>query len=357
MSPEKERELGRAMHRARTEFNSLPGPSDDSDEQTAVASMYRHLLVTIQLLASPILEHSVSAQLADLSVDTTTIHDVYDVMPKLNVLMFEIDEALRNLRPANALSRNEADRLVRNWIGVDAGYLGYPDSSRFSYPSHDDFWMNTCGVDADTKGFAGTTRECFIDTLARVSPDQQVAVLEAILERFPVIDPADPVLPSLRRPNFKMVIEGWVTRIRGTKGLGHTALLSAADEVRAALADADKLGPSRSVDRIHTAMHGYLHQLCVDATITVDSADPTMAKLLKVLRQNHPALVDGSDGAGQLAKVLQGMAQILDVLNPIRNHHSPAHPRAELLDEAEAELVCDTVRVLLRYLERRLHTA
>ena len=48
------------------------------------------------------------------------------------------------------------------------------------------------------------------------------------------------------------------------------------------------------------------------------------------------------------------MAQILDVLNPIRNHHSAAQPRNELLDAAEAELVCDTTRVLLRYLERRL---
>ena len=71
-------------------------------------------------------------------------------------------------------------------------------------------------------------------------------------------------------------------------------------------------------------------------------------------------LIAGSD-AGQIALTFDDgpnepyTSQILDVLNPIRNHHSPAHPRAELLDEAEAELVCDTVRVLLRYLERRLH--
>lgn len=354
MSPEKERELRQAIHRARTGFNRLPGPSDDPDEQTAVAATYRHLLVTIQLLASGIVPPSVRAQLAELSVDTTTIHDVYEVMPRLNVLMLEIDEALGSLGGESALTRNEIDRLVRQWIGVDGGYLGQPEFLRFSYPSHDEFWMNTCGVDADTHGFPGTTRECFIETLSRVSPNHQAAVLEAILERFPVVDPADPDLPNLRRPNFKLVIEGWITRLRGTNGLGHMALQSAARDVRAALDDADRLGPSRSVDRIHAALHGYLHQLCVDANITIESPDPTMAKLLKALRQHHPALVDGADSAEQLAKVLQGMAQILDVLNPIRNHHSPAHPRAELLDDAEAELVCDTVRVLLRYLERRL---
>ena len=65
-------------------------------------------------------------------------------------------------------------------------------------------------------------------------------------------------------------------------------------------------------------------------------------------RRHEPA------SAQHATKVLLNMAQILDVLNPIRNHHSAAHPRTDLLDDAEAELVCDTVRVLLRYLERRV---
>lgn len=354
MSPEKERELRQAMHRVRTEFNRLPGPSDDPDEQTAVAAAYRHLLVTIQLLASEILSRPLRAQLAELSVDIATIYDVYDVIPRLHVLMIEIDGALRNLRDDSALTRNEIDRLVTQWIGVEGGYLGRPDSLRFSYPSHDEFWMNTCAVDADTRGFAGTTRQCFIDTLARVGPLQQAAALEAIVERFPVIDPADPELPNLRRPTFKIVLDGWIARVRGSTNAGRFTLTSAAAEVRAALDDADRLGPSRSVDRVHTAMHGYLHQLCIDSQITIESSDQTMARLLKALRQQHPSLVDGSARAGQTNKVLQGMAQILDVLNPIRNQHSAAHPRADLLDDADAELVSDTVRVLLRYLERRL---
>ena len=173
MSPERERQLRQAMSRARTQFTRLRGPSDDPDEQTAVATACRHELVTIQLVASEILTQPFGKQLAELSIDTTTIYDVYDVIPRLSVLMLEIDEALRQLRDERALTRNEIDRIVSQWIGVDGGYLGRPDPLRFSYPSHGEFWMNTCGVDADTRGFAGRSCECFIDTLARVSPPQQ----------------------------------------------------------------------------------------------------------------------------------------------------------------------------------------
>lgn len=357
MSPEKEHKLRQAMERARNGFTSLPGPSDDPDEQTAVAAAYRHVLVTIQMLASPILPQPVRAKLDELEVDITTMYDVYEVIPKLNVLMLDIDEALGNLRHAHALTGGEIDRLVRNWIGVDGGYLGYPEPLRFSYATHDDFWMSTCGIVVDTYGFHGTTRECFIDTLAHASPEQQAGVVEAILDRFPVIDPPDPGWTNLRRPKVKRVIEGWIERLRSDTAPAPTTLASASDEVRAALADADTLGPARAVDRVHTAMHGYLHQLCATARITVDAPDPTMAKLLKVLRQQHPALGDATPGGRRASQVLQAMGQILDVLNPIRNEHSPAHPLNDLLGVPEAALVCDTVRAMLTYLERRVHDA
>ncbi len=73
-------------------------------------------------------------------------------------------------------------------------------------------------------------------------------------------------------------------------------------------------------------------------------------------RRRHRERPQEPASAQHATKVLLGMAQILDVLNPIRKHHSAAHPRTDLLDDAEAELVCDTVRVLLRYSERRVST-
>lgn len=227
---------------------------------------------------------------------------------------------------------------------------------RFTYASHDDFWRETCGIVADTHGFDGMARECFIDTLGRAHPTQQADALDAILVRFPVNDPADPQRPNLRMPNLELVIREWIDRLRDTAGQIVISLATASREVHAALADAEQLGARRSVDRGHTAMHSYLHQVCADKNLTVAGDTPTMAKLLKEIRQHHPAPADLGPLESEITRVLQAMGTILDALNPIRNRGSAAHPRNEVLDEPEAELVCNSVRTLLGYLEARLNS-
>ena len=354
MGPAKIRELRDAMKAARTQFQIPPGPSDDADELTAFASAYRHVLVTIQMLAAPILTPAVRQQLESLAVDPNNIYDVYETMPKLNALLLDVDEALDAVAGTNRLTPTEISRVVKDWIGTDSGYLGYPEPLRFSYPSHDEFWKTTCSIVADTNGFDGTTRECFIDTLGRASTEDQAAVLVALLARFPVNTIRDPERPNLRMPNFETVIKSWIQRLDGAASQPHATLTSAGSEVRAALDDAEKLGNVRGVDRVHTAMHSYLHQRCIDAGIMVDETHPPMARLLKALRAEHPSLINMGRGDDRATTVLQGMGQILDVLNPIRNNHSAAHPRNDELGVPEAELVCNTVRTLLRYLDRRL---
>lgn len=122
MHPARKQELISMMHRARSDFTRLPGPSDDPDAQTASASAFRHVLVMIQMLATPILPSTVGRRLEALSIDTSSIHDVYEVLPKLNALLFDIDEALEGLDDRQAaLTRAEVNRLVNHWIGVEGG--------------------------------------------------------------------------------------------------------------------------------------------------------------------------------------------------------------------------------------------
>lgn len=42
------------MEQARSNFTRLPGPSDDPDELTAYTAAYSHVLITIQMLAVPV---------------------------------------------------------------------------------------------------------------------------------------------------------------------------------------------------------------------------------------------------------------------------------------------------------------
>ena len=49
--------------------------------------------------------------------------------------------------------------------------------------------------------------------------------------------------------------------------------------------------------------------------------------------------------------MLRGLAQIVDAMNPVRNHSSLAHPNVNLLEEPEAMLAANAVRSLLHYFE------
>lgn len=247
------------------------------------------------------------------------------------------------------LTRKEVGRLVHNWIGVDGGYLG-----NFSYARHDQFWMEVCDVQVDTAAFPGPTRACFEATLFEASAKDQSAVLRTILEDYPPLAKPDPEHPKFRSPALHREIKGWISRLETGQVAVEVEIELVSDVVRRALDDAAILlrtsGPQSAVDRVHTVMHGYLHTLCDEAKISVGDR-PTMNQLFKALRVAHPALADVGIRAEDVNRVLGSMATILDALNPVRNNASVAHPNQQLLGEAEATLVINTVRTLLNYLE------
>lgn len=111
-------------------------------------------------------------------------------------------------------------------------------------------------------------------------------------------------------------------------------------------------GAVSGIDHLHTALHGYLIAVCREANIAADeNADITT--LFNLIRQQHPKLQINSPGA-EPQKILRGLAQIIDAMNPFRNHGSMAHPNEKLLGEPEAMLAVNAVRSLLHYLNMRL---
>lgn len=249
------------------------------------------------------------------------------------------------------LTRKEIGRLVHNWIGVNGGYLG-----NFSYSTHDRFWMETCDLHVDTNSYPGTTRVCFEETLFEASARDQAAALRAILEEYPAPETPDTSTPRFRSPALSKEINAWISRLEtGQVGVELT-LESASDLVRRALDDADTLirvsGPQSAVDRVHTAMHGYMHSLCDEVGISYGER-PTMNQLFKALRAQHPSLADLGARPEEVNKILGSMATIFDSLNPVRNNASVAHPNEVLIGEPEAVLVINTVRTLMGYLESK----
>ena len=125
-----------------------------------------------------------------------------------------------------------------------------------------------------------------------------------------------------------------------------------------ALNDAERLlqtnGAISAVDRVHTALHGYLRELCVEASIDIEGADGTTAPW-KRLKSRHPAFAGGALHNEHVLRIVSGVSTILDAMNPVRNNSSVAHPNAILLNEAEAMLAVNCARTLLHYLNTVIH--
>lgn len=135
-------------------------------------------------------------------------------------------------------------------------------------------------------------------------------------------------------------------------------LRTTSDVVHAAISDAEHLirarGAVNGLDRVHTALHGYLRAVANDRMITVPT-DAGITQLFKLLTENHPSFGDNSPRNSDITRIVRSMASIVDALNPLRNRASLAHPNDEVLKEAEAMLVVNTVRTLLQYLDAKVN--
>lgn len=133
--------------------------------------------------------------------------------------------------------------------------------------------------------------------------------------------------------------------------------LSASEVVERALADADNLlhtsGPISCVDRLHTALHGYLRALCAEAGITGPEGAPITA-LFKQLRAEHPSFQHLGAQDKDVVRILNGFGSVIDAINTIRNNASVAHPNDALLGEAEAALAVNVIRTLFHYISTKV---
>lgn len=249
--------------------------------------------------------------------------------------------------PSNeGMSMKEILRLVNRYIGVSGGYLG-----DFTYRTHRDFYAD-CELDVDPDQYQGTTRERFIAVLSRLSPRDQAKVLRGVIARFPV-----GTGPETRTEAARREIERLAERLEGGFLVqGHTPRI-ASEVVTRAMDDSEQLlatrGAVSAVDRVHTALHGYLLAVC-DAEGIAYPAESSMTALFRLLRQQHPKLRNLGPRSQDIEKVLNASASILDAMNPVRNKASVAHPNSALLAEDEARLVINAARMLLAYLDTKL---
>lgn len=247
------------------------------------------------------------------------------------------------------LKSSEVHWVVQEYIGVDAGYLG-----NFSYRTHREFYPAYCDLNVDLDSFPGkTTREKFIAILSQCEPGQQAAILRGVAKLYPAgserqrSQHAHEKLLELARRCVESVAVSAPSPAISSAVVSH------------ALKDAEALlearDPLSAVDRIHTALHGYLKAACARAGIEVP-ADTTTSGVFRLLKQRHPALANLGPQHDSLVKLLQAMSVIVDALQPVRNRASLAHANDELLSSDDAVLAINAARTLIHYLDAKFST-
>lgn len=246
----------------------------------------------------------------------------------------------------SGLTNPEIYTVVNRYIGVQGGYLG-----DFSYRTHAEFYLEFCDVDVDPYQYQGTTRERFISILSDSPPDVQARILRGVLKKYPLGS------SELRTQQRFDEIQAIIARLEGASAVASPVPRITSMVVDRAISDAETLlqssGATSGVDRIHTALHGYLRAVCDDVGIPYGQ-DLSITALFNLLRRSHPRLQQVAHHASEVDKILKSFASVLDSLNTLRNRASVAHPNPVLLERHEALLAINAARTVLHYLDAKV---
>jgi hypothetical protein len=244
------------------------------------------------------------------------------------------------------LTNPEIYTVVNRYIGVQGGYVG-----DFSYRTHAEFYLEFCDVDVDPYQYGGTTRQRFITILTESIPDIQAKILRGVLKKYPVGS------SELRTRQRFDEIQGMIRRLEGAAPVASPSPRITSAVVERAISDAETLlrnsGATSGVDRIHTALHGYLRAVCDESGITYGQ-EPSLTELFRLLRQKHPKLQQAVQHAPEVDRIVKSFATVLDALNTLRNRASVAHPNPVLLKQDEALLTINAARTALHYLDAKV---
>ncbi len=254
------------------------------------------------------------------------------------------------------MTEREINKLVEDYIGTHEGYL-----NSFSYSIHDDFYLRYCDLDVDVSAYrarAGTTRRAFIQILREAKSREQAKIIRGVFEMIPPLEEANNQVANNRLALHKELLNV-AARLESDGQVDTPTIAATSEVVFEALKDAEVLlqtrGPENAVDRAHTALHGYLKNLCLDRGAMMP-IDPSLTAVFKVLREQFPEFSSVIPHDSEAKRLFGSIASALDSLNTIRNRATLAHPNELLLNAPEAMLYINLSRAVLGYIEAKMKT-
>jgi hypothetical protein len=147
--------------------------------------------------------------------------------------------------------------------------------------------------------------------------------------------------------NIDVIVEEYETFDFSVLGLNKTLRQEVGDA--ATLISQGKY--SSSIDRIHTALHGYLRISSDEFGLKYEESD-MMPKLFNLLYKRWEEVGNGEINEMML-KALRSASATIEALNDIRNRYSLAHPNREIVSEDEAKFVLGLAESIVKYIEKR----
>ena len=249
---------------------------------------------------------------------------------------------------------SEIHKLVEEYIGTNGGYL-----NNFSYASHDAFYPRYCDLEIDTASYRArglTTRNAFIQILKEAKPKDQAKIIRGVFKMLP--PPIEGTMEAARKRVLHEELVSVAARIEVGGEVRLPKIAHTNEAVVEAIKDAQVLlkerGAKSAVDRVHTALHGYLKALCKERSLDLQD-DAPITTAFKLIRERFDefSLVIPHDIEAK--RLLGSIASALDTLNTIRNRGTLAHPNQMLLQAPEAMLYINLAQAVLAYLEAKLH--
>ncbi|MBK8787539.1 MAG: hypothetical protein IPN43_13845 [Chitinophagaceae bacterium] len=180
------------------------------------------------------------------------------------------------------LTRPEIYMITNSYIGVSGGYLG-----DFSYRTHEEFYPYFCDLNISASAYEGTTRQRFLSILENSDAPTQAKILKGVLKKYPV-DFFPEEQREIKRKAAKE-IEELIRRLESGQAVATEQLYVTNSTVERAIQDTKILietnGATSGVDRIHTALHGYLREVCRQAGITL-TEDETLTQVFKLSKSS-----------------------------------------------------------------------
>lgn len=105
-----------------------------------------------------------------------------------------------------------------------------------------------------------------------------------------------------------------------------------------------------SVDRVHTAFHGYLRELLKEHGISYKE-DDSLPALYTKLHGYYGDSIQPHDVGEHIKGILRSAGGVINAVNELRNNNTLAHPNGQLIQAREAHLVIRMVNSVVEYIE------